>query len=379
MKFRMHWAALAVAACALTACGGGGADTTPAARVTSVKVAGDSLADSGVFGYKFTVQGAAPTGSGSTPIWPERVADAFGQTLCPRYAFTGAGFSAQPGCTSYAVGGGQINYANAPASPQSIIQQLTDMGAAGYGAGDLLLIDGGGNDAAALITAYLAAAQDGGQSYAALLGTVLDAAAVNALLSSGATGLAQAGGAYMQALAARFAGVIKAQALDKGAPRVAVLNMPGVTRTPRLRFALAAVAASSGAAAAAQLETLFDGWVQAFNASLASALTGDARVTVVDFYASFKDQIDNPAQYSYTNVTTPACPVTGLDGSGLPVYDFPSCTAAALSATPPPQGATGGADWWQGYGFSDSFHPTPYGHQLLGQLVSRSLSQAGWL
>ena len=47
-------------ACLLAACGGGGSDTAPAARVTAVKVAGDSLADSGTFGYKFTVQGSAP-------------------------------------------------------------------------------------------------------------------------------------------------------------------------------------------------------------------------------------------------------------------------------------------------------------------------------
>lgn len=53
-------------ACLLAACGGGGSDTAPAAPVTSVKVAGDSLADSGTFGYKFTVQGTAAT-SNSLP------------------------------------------------------------------------------------------------------------------------------------------------------------------------------------------------------------------------------------------------------------------------------------------------------------------------
>ena len=37
------------------------------------------------------------------------------------------------------------------------------------------------------------------------------------------------------------------------------------------------------------------------------------------------------------------------------------------------------ADWWKTYAFSDSFHPTPYGHQLVSQLVSRSLARAGWL
>ena len=38
-----------------------------------------------------------------------------------------------------------------------------------------------------------------------------------------------------------------------------------------------------------------------------------------------------------------------------------------------------GADWWKTYAFSDSFHPTPLGHQLLAQLISRTLAQAGWL
>lgn len=380
MKHRLHWAAAAAATLVLAACGGGGADTTPAAPVTSVKVVGDSLADSGTFGFKFTVQGSAPTGAGSTQIWPERVATSFGQTLCAHYAYTGSGFNANAKCTNYAVGGGRINNFTGPTTPTSITQQLADMGAAGFGAGDLLLVDGGGNDASDLIGAYLAAAKDGGKSFAAMLGTLLDAATVQQLLSGGATGMAQAGGAYMQALATKFAATIKAQALDKGATRVAVLNMPGVTLTPKLRMVLGAVAQAQGAPAAAQAEKMFDAWVQAFNAKLAAALAGDQRVAVVDFYASFKDQSEHPAQYSYTNATTPACPVTGVDATtGLPQYTFPTCTAAALSAMTPPAGATGGADWWKTYAFSDSFHPTPYAHQLMGQLVSRSLSQAGWL
>ncbi|ASI69949.1 MULTISPECIES: SGNH/GDSL hydrolase family protein [Diaphorobacter] len=379
MKPRMQWVAVAVSAAVLAACGGGGADTTPATAVTAVKVMGDSLADSGTFGLKFTVQGTAPTGAGSTAIWPERVAASYGRTLCPHYVSAGGSFSAKADCTNYAVGGGRINNFTAPTSPVSILQQLKDAGAAGYAAGDLVLIDGGGNDAADLIGAYLGASRDGGKAYAALLGTVLDAATVNSLLAGGATGMAQAGGAYMQALATQFAATIKAQTLDKGATRVAVLNMPGVTLTPKFRMVLASISAANGAAAAAQAQTLFDGWVQAFNAKLAAALAGDGRLTVVDFYASFKDQAEHPAQYAYTNVTTPACPATGVGSDGLPTYSFPTCTAAALSAMTPPAGATGGADWWKSYGFADSFHPTPFGHQLMGQLVSRSLSQAGWL
>ncbi|CAM3517111.1 SGNH/GDSL hydrolase family protein [Paracidovorax anthurii] len=375
---RASWSVLA-AACLLAACGGGGSDTTPAAQVTSVKVMGDSLADSGTFGFKFTVQGSAATGTGSTPIWPERVATNYGQTLCSHYLSNGTTFTTRSTCTNYAVGGGRINNTSAPTSPASITQQIQDAGAAGFADGDLVLIDGGGNDAADLVGAYLRVSTDGGASYRALLLTLLDAATVTNAFAGGATGLAQVGGLYMQALATQFAGTIRTNVLGKGAKRVAVLNAPGITLTPRFRAVLARISAANGAAAATQAEAVFDGWVQAFNARLATSLGTDSRLTVVDFYASFKDQSTNPSQYQLTNTTTPVCPATGTGSDGLPTYTFPTCTATALSATTPPAGATGGADWWRSYGFSDSFHPTPYAHQLMAQLVARSLATAGWL
>ena len=131
MKPRMQWVAVAVSAAVLAACGGCGADSAPAAAVTAVKVMGDSLADSGTFGLKFTVQGTAPTGAGSTAIWPERVAASYGRTLCPHYVSAGGSFSAKADCTNYAVGGGRINNFTAPTSPVSILQQLKDAVAAG--------------------------------------------------------------------------------------------------------------------------------------------------------------------------------------------------------------------------------------------------------
>ncbi len=372
------WVSLAAAAL-LAGCGGGGADTTPLAPIRGVKVVGDSLADSGTFGYKFTVQGTAPTGTGATALWVDRVAASYSQTLCARYASTdGVSFATKAGCTNYAVGGGRINNVNAPTSPVSITQQIKDAGAAGYVASDLLLVDGGSNDAADLIGAYLRAGTDGGASYKALLGTVLDAATVNAALAGGSAGLAQAGGAYMKALAAQFAATLKANALDKGATRIAVLNVPDILKTPRFKLVVASIAAAQGTAASVQATAVFDAWIQAFNTQLSASFAGDSRVAVVNFNESSKDQADHPAQYQLSNTTTPVCPATGRGSDGLPTYSFPTCTAAALSAAPP-VGVTGGADWWKFYGFSDSFHPSPYVHQLMGQLVSRSLSQAGWL
>jgi phospholipase/lecithinase/hemolysin len=357
---------------------------------------GDSLSDVGVFkgiptnGRIFSVQDSA---SEPNTDWTERIAALLGiPQLCNFFKYTGAAaapFSLVPGCTSYAVGGGRINNFNpqtgAGASPFSITYQLQVASSAGnYKSTDLLLIDGGGNDAADLVGAYLNAAKDGGASYAAMTGTLIPAATLGPMLASGQAGLAQVGGAYMVALADKFYASIKTSALDKGAERILLLNTPGITNTPRFQMVLGGIAAAygggaTGAGARAQSEALFKSWVEAFNYRLAALVANDKRVVLVDFYTAFNDQIANPAQYGLTNVTTPACPITGMGSDGLPLYNFQTCTAAALSAMTPPAGATGGSNWWQTYAFSDGFHPTPLGYQLMSQLVAKSLATAGWL
>ena len=393
--FRLAAAATAVAI--LAACGGGGADqTSQSAGITSIKVMGDSLSDVGVFkgiptnGRIFSVQDSA---SEPNTDWTERIAALLGvPQLCNFFKYTGAAaapFSLVPGCTSYAVGGGRINNFNpqtgAGASPFSITYQLQVASSAGnYKSTDLLLIDGGGNDAADLVGAYLNAAKDGGASYAAMTGTLIPAGTLAPMLANGQAGLAQVGGTYMAALADKFYGSIKTNALDKGAERILVLNTPGITNTPRFQMVLGGIAAAygggaTGAGARAQSEALFKSWVEAFNSRLATLVANDKRIVLVDFYTAFNDQIANPAQYGLTNVTTPACPITGMGSDGLPLYNFQTCTAAALSAMTPPAGATGGSNWWQTYAFSDGFHPTPLGYQLMSQLVAKSLATAGWL
>jgi phospholipase/lecithinase/hemolysin len=390
MKWKVALLATAAAAI-LVGCGGGGADSTSQrAGITSVKVMGDSLSDSGVFtglpglGRIFSVQGSS---SEPNAIWTERITALLGAPqLCNFFKFTGTTFIPNPtaGCTSFAVGGGRINNfdvsTGAGASPLSITYQLQVASAAGnYKSSDLLLLIGGGNDAADLVGAYLAASSDGGAKFAAMTGTLIAPATLGPMLMAGPTGVAQAGGVYMEKLADKFYDGIKASALDKGAERVALLNMPGITNTPRFQMVLGGIAASAGATARAQSEALFKSWVETFNARLATKVAGDKRIVLVDFYTAFNDQIANPAQYGLTNVTTPACPATGVGSDGLPAYNFQTCTASALSAMTPPTGATGGANWWQTYAFSDGFHPTPYGYQLLSQLVAKSLATAGWL
>jgi len=180
----------------------------------------------------------------------------------------------------------------------------------------------------------------------------------------------------MQRLADRYYDAVKTNALDKGATHVALLNIPNIALTPRLKQLLAGVTAQAGAAQAQALEAAIGQWVGAFNTRLAADVNGDARIALVPFYEDMTDEITNPASYGLTNVTDPACPAICVDSSGLPSYTFATCTSAALDAAPP---AGKSAGWWQTYTFSDSFHPTPFGHSLLASSVSRAIARAGWL
>lgn len=133
------WAAVA-ASCAvvLAGCGGAsdGSNTTPKTIAPSVKVFGDSIMDSGTFGYKFTIQSADAT----KPflIFPEIVAANFGvSNLCSFFRFNGTTFVPNTACTSFAVGGGRVNNltnASAPSNsvPFSITYQMT-VGSGSFG------------------------------------------------------------------------------------------------------------------------------------------------------------------------------------------------------------------------------------------------------
>ena len=376
-------------ALALAGCGGGSSDITSSttSRVTNIKVVGDSIADSGTFGFKWAMQGSATE---PMLIWTERIAATYGApSLCPRYVATSATtVVANPSaaaCGSYAVGGGRINIPSAPTSPFSIPQQLKDLvNEKVYGAGDLLLVDGGGNDAADLTGAFLTIPADKGAAFAALVSSLVPSATVSAQLATGTAGVVNLGGLYMTALADKMYDAVKTSALDRGARKVMVLNIPAITNTPRFLDTLDLVAlanggGTAGATARAQTDAVIRGWITAFNKQLAARFAGNSNVVVVDFYTALNDQATNPSKYGLTNVRTPACPVQGVGTDGLAMYNPATCTSTLLSATTPPAGATGGANWWRTYAFSDGFHPTMYGYQLIADQVSVNLKAAGWL
>ena len=394
-----------VAASLLAACGGGDSGTN---GVTAVKVVGASLADTGTFGFKFTVQASAM--GESYRVYPEWVAQAYNlPTLCSAYVATGPStFAVQPGCTNHAVAGAGINFGRLsdtnddeisdtftalPSVPASQLYQLQALGAQGFSFGDLLIVgEGSANDTATLVTAFLTDLQTAGT-----LNTTLFSQVVNSLLDNGAAVLAQgpvvAGTAYMEGLAKALVDSVRTNAIQNGARRVLILNTLDITRTPRFEATLAQIASAPGGSPeqADAVRNLVRAWINAYNTALVNETRQlQGRVEVFDFYAVFNTQLADPAAYGLTNLTQTVCDETYAQAS---VYTPTLATAGATSLNAGPvrtsctdtnassitPSAGTGTTWWTTYLFADNFHPTPRGHELLGNQVNQRLRQLGWL
>jgi outer membrane lipase/esterase len=395
VKFLIATVSLAM----LAACGGSSSKNP--AGIQSVRVFGDSLADSGVFGVKATVNSAGLNGS-PTLIWTELVAKQLNvASPCNFYTInlSNINISINAACKSFAVSGSRVNNLTNPNAaffgannPLSIAYQM-DMAALAvqgkFPANELILVDGGGNDAADILGAYLAfetgtAAQKA--QYAQLLTTVLPATTVQTVLPQPAStgnrlnGAQQLGALYMAALANKMADEVNNKLLAKGASKVAVMNIPAITSTPRFKLVLKNIAASPvGSKGATAAEVLARYWITTFNQTLNNRFKSEKRVMVVDFFAGLDSQLATPAAYglvnpisSTTGVIDTACPITGTDSIGLPTYNFATCTASALDKSPQ-------ASKWRKMSFSDDFHPSPYTHNLIAQLVNRTLSIRSWM
>ena len=368
----------------LAACGGGGGDSgtppTPAPKpqVKSIKVVGDSLSDSGTFGFKFTIQGNDSDGK-AFKVWTERIAASYKlNDLCAHYQGSSEAMSSykeNASCSNYAVSGAQVNPVTANGeiitTPHSVLKQIEDLAKAGLSEDDLLLAAAGSNDAAALIENFMTAAQGNAMPLMMQLSSQLDSKTLNALVAEGQSGLAKAGGLYMQKVAAVLAAAVKDQLLAKGAKRIALLNIPAITLTPEFARVLAVIENTQGSQQAQTMATLFDDWVKAFNASLKDAFRDESRVVVADFYKDFQQQIATPATYGYTSVTVPACSLLGIEGD-----EIYKCSADLLSSNIP-KGETA-KDWWSKYMFSNAFHPTPYGHVKMSEIMLGALAEKGW-
>ena len=377
-----------VAVAALVAACGGGDD--PKTTFSSVVSFGDSISDAGTHrvgtiaqlgGGKFTVNSATDK---NDKTWTEVLAVSLGapaqcpaQTgLLPNNGVTGVAVVNFAACNNYAQGSSRVtsngsgpngvalqkaplNQVNVGLIADSIQNQvnrhITKVGS--FGAGDLVTVNGGGNDFFMQIGAVVLAA--GGGAAAAGAGTIAGwpaatittvtaggAAAANAAAGAAVVGMGQAG--------AELASYIKTLIVAKGAKYVVVRNLSDLNITPYgLTF-------NAGA------KLLSTSLVTAFNSELAKGLTGVAGIYLLDDYARSQAIAANPASVGHTNVTRPNC---GLNAFSKPGDDFPSsivCNTTNLIA-----GDT------SKYAFADGVHPTPYAHQVAADFTIALLRKAG--
>jgi phospholipase/lecithinase/hemolysin len=171
----------------------------------------------------------------------------------------------------------------------------------------------------------------------------------------------------MVAAAAELSASVK-NMLAKGAKRIVVTNLPDVSLTP---YALATITVTAGVTDNSTQQLVL-AMTKAFNDKLKADLAGISGLLYVDVFTENQSQIANPSQFGLSNVKDTACDLRfgfnplatagNSDGSSL------ACKPGNLIS-----GNT------SRYLFADSVHPTPYGHKLLSQLITKELVLAGWL
>jgi phospholipase/lecithinase/hemolysin len=345
-------AARLITAAVLFGCGGDGDPRLVPQRpvFTSVVSFGDSLSDVGSYavgsvkshgGGKFTVN------SPNSKVWIELIAEKLGQRV-PCAAQTGLnGDPAQgyfapvanvAGCTAYAQGGARVTDPVGPGNrvlggTSAVVGELTvpivtqiqnhfTARGASFTGSEAVFVMAGGND---LLMQLVAVAQ-GGQP--------IDA--VGEMAKAGIE------------LALQIRSLVAA-----GANHIVVVNLPDISKAPL------------GLGQNSVNQELMQALAQTFNAALRQGVKDMPEVLYVDAYARGRDQSANPAQYGLTNTTTPAC---DLSPAKNPLDSSLVCTMANV--------VPGQIDRYQ---FADSVHPSPYGHQLLADLVSSEMAGRGWL
>jgi phospholipase/lecithinase/hemolysin len=387
------WAAGALLAGLLAACGGGSPDvpgTADPAGAPSSKGSfsalvtfGDSLSDLGTyapatsltgngqapyFGGKFTVNSATST------IWVENLATTLGiTTTAAEVGFAGSSVKCPAAavapalattCTSYGQGGARVTDANGIGKTGGALTVPVKTQIANHLARftsfkdtDLILIWAGNNDVFVQFGTFAATAQ---AIQADAAGGKISADEANKQLFLAE----QTAQAALKQAAQELAGYIKSQILANGGKYVAVINLPDSSQTP--------FGATLGTAAPV-LSTLVD----TFNLWLRDALGGVA-VRIIDQNAASKDAYANPAKYGFTNNTSKACDATAIaaitrgavtDGSSLFCNGTPGAPYNGLATNADPL-------TWQ---FADDVHPTPGAHKVISTFIAQQLRSFGWI
>lgn len=376
------------AAVVLAACGGGAGEQKTKITYSSMVTFGDSLSDVGTYkvgaiaatgGGKYTVNSA------TTKNWTELIAAQLGLSApcAAQKGLDGLGGSAQftvmpptnqAGCLNYAQGGARVTESKGPGNKAleftptggtsngyatlgqltvplvtQVANHFTATARTTFAGTELITVAGGANDVFTQL--QVLQALGGGNTAIALAAgwTGADLVAVGGGTSATALAVTKMGTAGTE-----LANLVKNEMVAKGAKYILVATIPDMAQTP---FGLSQDAGT---------RALIGSMVTTFNTNLKAGLAGAAGVVVVDAYAANQDQIANPGQHGLTNVTTPSCGATGN------ILGLNALTCTTTNVNP----ALGDVSK---YLFSDSVHPSPYGYQLLAQLVTSKMTAAGWL
>jgi phospholipase/lecithinase/hemolysin len=403
-KFSLAVAAT-VAVAALAGCGGGSSagNQAPKIQFTSQVVFGDSLSDVGSYAVGSIILGANPSGTaysggrytvnaavGSGPAhtnWTELMAGTLNLPLpCPAetglegdpaYGFYAAIKTYTPQCTSYAQGGamvtdpygpGNANTTGNPVDGSAVLGQLTvpivtqiqnHLAAHGgaFSGTEVVFLLAGGNDAIFNSELYV--------------GSVAQAYAVGGAAAAQAEA-ATAGPAAVQAMVTagtQLAGYINNLILANGAKYVVLVNLPDLSTTP-----YGAILESNLAGTQALVKTM----VTTFNSTVAANVSS-SNVLIVDAFTTSDLQISNPAQFSLTNVTTPACNLNAITASNPTGNPLASPTTPESGTSLVCNATNVIAGDISHYEFADQVHPTPYGNILLARYVASQMAIKGWL
>ncbi|MDP9878924.1 phospholipase/lecithinase/hemolysin [Variovorax boronicumulans] len=325
--------------------------------IQSVTVFGDSLSDVGT--YKVATGDAANPGKFTVnpgKVWVEGIADFYGFALSPNRSLTldknasgvataGVGTATVLGGNGYAEGGARVDAFPSQSSVGNnqlvapVTQQITRYLAshARFPASELVVIDGGGNDTYAQFSSVCWGTDDNGPGTGG--------------------GTATLAGATAQVASAAYAQVANIKRIhDNGAPVVLVAAALDWSGNPFGQYYLSDAYQSAGCytkVPASQVST----WTIQFNQILQSGIAGMPNVVYMDAGPDFADAVAHPAKYGLLNTTAPACTNTAPNNSAA------FCTAATLAAP----------DAAQTWLWSDAFHPTPRGHQILSDAALQLL------
>lgn len=379
---RWHLSALAaVAAIVVAGCGGG----TDAPLATRVIAFGDSLSDIGTYtpatqiplgqaagvppflGGKFTTNthtGYTATSNTSTSnIWVEWIAARLGVAMTPaevgfittRVPCPAATTVGPNSCTGYAQGGSRVTDPNGIGRTSGfltipIVAQIASHNTrtvtgftTGFGAGDIVFVWGGHNDAFTQLGAVAA-------------GAITPAAAVTAMQTAGT----------------ELANLVRNEILARGATRVAVLNAVDISVTPGY----------SGLPAGNR--ALLTQLTAEFNTALQTGLSGSG-ARMIDVRSYLNSVIANPSIAGMTNTTTTACDPARISAAtggrvtnGTSLFCNGSAASAFVAPVPNLNTLRTGASA-STYLFADDVHPTSGGHRATADFVWATIQGFGWV